>query len=193
MVQEIITYRGASSKPLTALQELFVEAFFECDGKISCVAKKLDRSVEHASQINKVSKVQRAIAMRTRVLAKNVGKMPDFAVSKPERLELLWKIANQGIELIYDREGNQVMQSPATSVSAVRTINEMLPGSLATKELDINVKIEDKRTELEIRESIQALTAEYTVLASLEGVTEKDVSKTRALPDIEDVELRAKS
>jgi len=187
MAIELITYRGAKAQPLTALQSLFVDAFFECDGKISCVAKRIERSVEHASQINKVSKVQRAIAMRTRTMVRNVGKMPDFAISKPERLELLWRIANQGIELIYDKEGNQVMSAPATSVSAVRTINEMLPGSLAPKEVDINVKVEDKRTEQEIRDSIQALTAEYTKLASIEGVTEKDISKTRELPDITDV------
>ena len=187
MQHELITYRGAKAMPLTALQELFVEAFFECDGSISCVAKRIDRSVQHASSINKSPRIQTAIAMRTRELARNVGKMPDFTVSKPERLELLWKIANQGIELIYDKEGNQVMSAPATSVSAVRTINEMLPGSLAPKEIDINVKVEDKRTEQEIRDSIQALTAEYTKLASIEGVTEKDISKTRALPDITDV------
>lgn len=187
MPRELITYRGSQSTPLTALQEMFVEAFFECDGKISCVAKRINRSVEHASQINKVSKVAKAIAMRTRSMARNIGKMPDFAVSKPERLELLWQIAKQGVELIYDKEGNEVMSNPATAVSAVRTINEMLPGSLAPKEVDINVKIEDKRSEQEIRDSIVALTAEYTQLSAISGITERDVAKTRELPDITDV------
>ena len=184
---EIITYRGAKAEPLTALQELFVEKFFECDGKLPCVAKGISRSIQQVATMNKSTRVVQAIAMRSRALARNAGKMPDFAVSKPERLELLWKIANQGVELIYDKEGNQVMQSPATSVSAVRTINEMTVGSLAPKELDVNIKVEDKRNELELRASIEELTREYTKLAAIEGVTEKDVSKTRALPDITDV------
>lgn len=187
MARELITYRGEKATPLTPLQESFVEAFFECDGNITCTAKRIGRTVEHASNLNKVSKVQMAIAMRTRKMAKNVGKMPDFRVSKPERLELLWKIANQGVELIYDKEGNQVMQSPATSVSAVRTINEMVAGSLAPKEVDINVQVQDTRSEQEIRASIEKLTHEYNKLASIEGVTEKDISKTRELPDITDV------
>jgi len=187
MASELITYRGAKAEPLTALQELFVDAFFECDGKISQVAKKIDRSVEHAASINRSPRVAQAIAMRSRSVAKNVGKMPDFHVSKPERLELLWQVATRGVELIYDKEGNEVMSNPATAVSAVRTINEMLPGSLAPKEVDISVKIEDKRSEQEIKDSIATLTAEFNALVAIEGVTECDIAKTRELPNITDV------
>lgn len=186
MPRELITYRGAKAEPLTALQELFIDSYFECDGKLPCVAKSISRSIQQVATMNKSPRICQAIAMRNKVLTRNI-KMPDFAVSKPERLALLWKIANQGVELIYDKEGNEVMQSPATSVSAVRTINEMVAGSLAPKELDISVKIEDTRSEQEIRDSILALTAEYSKLAAIEGVTERDVNKTRELPDMTDV------
>lgn len=188
MGKEVTTYRAERGEPLTPLQELFVDAYFECQGKLTCVAKKIDRTIQHVSQMNKSPRIQHRIALRNNVLTKSLStKMPDFRVSKPERLELLWKIANQGVELIYDKEGNQVMQSPATSVSAVRTINEMVAGSLAPKEVDINVQVQDTRSEQEIRASIEKLTHEYNKLASIEGVTEKDISKTRELPDITDV------
>ena len=61
----------------------------------------------------------------------------------------------------------------------------MLPGSLAPQQVDVNVKIEDKRNEQEIKDSILALTTEYTRLAALEGVNEKIIAKSEALPAID--------
>ena len=176
-----ISFRTTSTRPLTALQTLYIDAWFEYEGDVHKIANKLDRSTEHVYGLARSNTVQLEMARRSQETAKVLLKSPDFVVSKPERLELLWGIAEKGVEMIYDKEGNQVMSSPATSVSAVRTINEMVTGSLAPKEIDITVK-DDTRTEAEIRANIARLTKQYHDLAVIEGVTEDDVAQTRVLP-----------
>jgi len=183
MGNEVYHFAGKKPKPLTALQSLYIDAFFEQAGNMTAVAKAISRSVEHACSLGKSQRVQLAIAKRSRAMAVEVIERPDFIVTKAERIELLWSIAQKGASLIYDKEGNEVMSAPATSVSAVRTINDMVAGSLAPKEIEVTVK-DDTRSEAEIRENIAKLTQEYESLAIIEGVTESDIEATRALPEV---------
>lgn len=177
-----VIYRSADAKELTALQKLYVDAHFEHGGKTVEIAKAIGRTVEHASGMRKSPRIQKAIAFRQTDFARGI-KMPEFSVTRGERIELLWNLAQEGVRKIYDKEGNEVMMAPATAVSAVRTINDMVAGSLAPKEIEVTVK-DDTRSEQEIRDNIAKLTAEYNSLAVIEGVTETDISETRALPDI---------
>jgi len=178
-----ITCRSGGITELTPLQNMFVKSYFKCDGNMLCIARGLDRSEQHVYQIAKAQVVQDAIEKETQ----KRGPLPErpkvvFTVAKQDRVRLLWKVANQGAEMIYDKEGNEVMSNPATTVSAIRTINDMLPGSLAPKELDVNVTVEDRRTEAEIADNISLLMQKYT---ALKDVTDEQVIESRALPTID--------
>lgn len=175
-------FLARKERKLTPLQIMYVDAYFDRKGNMGLIAADIERTLEHACNIGKSKHVQQHIAKRMKngtVYNKGV----EFIVSKPERIEILWGIAQKGVELIYDKEGNQVMSSPATSVSAVRTINEMVAGSLAPKEVEVTVK-DDTRTEAEIRANIARLTKQYNELSVIEGVTDDDVAKTRELPKV---------
>ena len=113
-------------------------------------------------------------------LAKKKVRTP-FSVTKEARIEFLWNLAQEGATHIFDKEGNEVMMSPAVSVSAVRAMNDMIEGSYAPKEVAIT-HVSETRTEKEIRDNIKKLTQEYNSLAVIEGVTEKAIEQTRALP-----------
>ena len=170
---------------LTEVQTALVNNYFDCEESPSKLAEYLAKPLILVETLLSSKPVRRAIVYRTKQVTDLIRKEEKFNVHKEDRLQLLWTIAQNGVNKIYDKEGNEVMSSPATSVSAIRTINEMLPGSLAPQQVDVNVKIEDKRNEQEIKDSILALTTEYTRLAALEGVNEKVIAKSEALPAID--------
>ena len=174
-------------RTLTPLQNMYVEAYFKCDGNVVCIAEKIDRTRFHVYEMAKAKIVQDKIDVELKrrgplLPVKPKEKKVIFNVAKQDRVRLLWKVANRGAELIYDKEGNEVMSNPATTVSAIRTINEMLPGSLAPKELDVNVTVEDRRTEAEIADNISVLMQKYS---ALKNVTDTQVIESRALPTID--------
>ncbi len=182
------TEGGSELKPLTEKQELYMQYYFECDGSPTCIAKKAgfrDRRV--AATIGMSTRVKLEIARRAKHEAAHYQKLTtrEFKVPKEARLELLWRIAEGGAERITDKEGNMVFMNPAVSVSAIRTINEMLPGSLAPKEVEITHK-QDTRTEDEIKASIAKLQEEYQQLVAIDGTSillkEKDIKKSESLP-----------
>jgi len=144
----------------------------------------IGRSFDQVCHMAVNPRIQKAIAFRQTDFIQGV-KHPEFAVTRGERIELLWNLAQEGVSKIYDKEGNEVMMAPATAVSAVRTINDMVAGSLAPKEIEVTVK-NDTRSEEEIRANIAKLTAEFNSLTAIEGVTEQDIQDTRMLPVIED-------
>ena len=183
---EVIEHFNAHpSTPLTAIQSQFVDAYFECEGKMPCVAKKMGKATAQVHTISNVRKVKLALAQRSAEYARNMGANPDFQVSKSERLELLWNIAKTGAERITDKEGNMIMAAPAVSVSAIRTINDMVPGSLAPKEVEVTHKV-DNRTEEEIRENIARLNEEYQSLIAIDGeVLEAKVQEVTDLPKVD--------
>ena len=169
------------SKPpndLTPLQNLIVDTYFEHDCNVNQTAIALNRDPANVKIVLNSIKVRKETALRSKHLMKQAVGKARFDVSKEDRVQLLWKIAQEGVEKTYDKEGNQVMASPATSVSAVRAINEMLPGSLAPKEVELTIQ-NDTRSEEEIRNNIAKLTKEYNSLVAIEGVTEQDVNNIR--------------
>lgn len=173
-------------RPLTAIQEAYMEYYFDCEGSPSCITKRAGfKDKDNTAKIGKTKRIQIEIARRTRQMGKSIMAVKDFNVSKEDRMELLWLIAQGGAERITDKEGNMVFMNPAVSVSAIRTINEMLPGSLAPKEVEITHK-QDIRTEQEIRESIAKLNKEYQSLVAIDGHTitlkESDIKKSESLP-----------
>ena len=182
-----INYRNANTKPLSPLQTLYVEAFFKHQGVQTKIAEDIGRSREQCYAMQKSDRVRLAISRRNTEMAVDLVKDPSAVVTKTERIELLWQIAQDGASKIYDKEGNEVMMAPATSVSAIRSINEMISGSLAPKEVEVTVK-NDTRTESEIRANILKLTAEYNSLAVIEGVSESDIQEAETLPAL-DVEI----
>ena len=184
-----VYYRSAEIKDLTPLQKMYVDAHFEYGGNKTKISENIGRSLQHICDLSTTPSVQKAIAFRQTDFARGV-KHPEFAVTRGERIELLWNLAKEGVSKIYDKEGNEIMSAPATAVSAIRTINEMVAGSLAPKEVEVTVK-DDTRSEQEIRDNIAKLTAEFNSLTAIEGVTEKDIAETRALPDITDNDLLA--
>ena len=179
-----IIYRSGKSEELTPLQVLYVKAHSEHGGSPKLIAESIGRSIPHVCSMAKSPSIQRAIALQNKSDARNLV-MPEYSVSRGERIELLWNLAQRGVSLIYDKEGNEVMSAPATAVSAVRTINEMVAGSLAPKEIEVTVT-DDTRSEQEIRDNIAKLTKEFNSLTAIEGVTEQEIQETRALPAIED-------
>ena len=181
-----------TAKPLTIKQELFLEHYFDCEGSPTCIAERagwMDKSGKpdrsNVDNMRKTRRMQIEIARRTNQMSKTVMTTRDFNVSKEDRLELLWMIAQGGAERITDKEGNMVFMNPAVSVAAVRTINEMLPGSLAPKEIEITHK-QDNRSEQEIRDNIAKLNAEYQSLVAIDGqvIREEDVLAVTDLPEV---------
>ena len=184
IAETVSHYNSQPAKPLTTIQNQFVEAYFECGGKMPCVAKKMGKDTSQIYNLAKVNKIKLAIAQRSAEYARNMSATPDFRISKSERLELLWRIAEGGAERITDKEGNMIMAAPAVSVSAIRTINDMLPGSLAPKEVEVTHKV-DTRSETEIRANIARLNSEYASLIAIDGeVTEEKVKKVTDLPAV---------
>ena len=177
-----VTYREQSAKPLSPLQSLFIDAYWKHEGSLARVAETIQRSIQQCCAMMKSSRVQLELARGNHRKAVEMVQRPDFVVTKAERIEILWQIAKEGASKIYDKEGNEVMMAPATSVSAVRTINDMVEGSLAPKQSEITVKVEDNRTEAEVRASIAKLTAEYNALAVIDGVTDDDIDEVMSLP-----------
>ena len=184
MPEAIIYNTKAPATPLTALQSEFVDAYFECGGKQPCIAKAMGKAEAQIYNLARVSKIRLEISRRSAEYARNMSADPDFRVSKSERLELLWRIAEGGAERITDKEGNMIMSAPAVSVSAIRTINDMVPGSLAPKEVEVTHKV-DSRTEEEIRANITRLNKEYQSLIAIDGeVLEEKVKEVTDLPAV---------
>ncbi len=157
-------------KDLSDRDEHFVKAFFECNGDFVCVAEKVGiQTAEEVKRVGKSPKIQheimRQLKHRTNVVAK--VDMRRFDVSKDDRMELLWEIAQGGAERIIDKEGNAVFMNPAVSVSAIRTLNEMIPGSIAPTQVEVTHKRET-RNEAQVLADIRALQSEINDLA-LEG------------------------
>ena len=176
-----------SRTELSPLQILFVDAYQKHGANMIAVSEEIGRSREHCYSFLKSTKVQMELSRRNKGHAIEILKDPNLVTTKTERIELLWQIAQDGASKIYDKEGNEVMMAPATSVSAIRSINEMVSGSLAPKEVEVTVK-DDTRTEAEIRANILKLTAEYNSLAVIEGVSESDIQEAETLPAL-DVEI----
>ncbi|RKZ99017.1 MAG: hypothetical protein DRQ42_08375 [Gammaproteobacteria bacterium] len=186
-----INHKGeaAELRPLTEKQAAYMEHYFECNGLPTCIMNKAGfEDVANTNRIGKSQRIQMEIVRRSRAMnAKFMPKASDFDVSKADRMELLWIIAQGGAERITDKEGNMVFMNPAVSVSAIRTINEMLPGSLAPKEVEITHKV-DNRSEQEIRDNIAKLNAEYQSLVAIDGqvitLKESDIRKSESLPRV---------
>ena len=179
-------------RPLTDKQEEYMRHYFVCDGSATCIAKAMDWNTpdgqpdrQSAQRMGKQKRIQIEIARRVQQQGAQLFMNKQFNVAKEDRLELLWMIAQGGAERITDKEGNMVFMNPAVSVSAIRTINEMLPGSLAPKEVEITHK-QDTRSEQEIRENIARLNEEYQSLIAIDGNTitlkESDIKKSESLP-----------
>jgi len=169
-------------RDLTERDEQFVKVFFECNGDFVHVAEKMGMtSSSEVKRMGRSPKIQheimRQLKHRTNVVAKIDVKR--FDVSKDDRMELLWNIAQGGAERIIDKEGNAVFMNPGVSVSAIRTLNEMIPGSVAPTQVEITHKRET-RTEAEVMQDIKSLQAEINGLA-LEGeYTAIDDTQTQA-------------
>lgn len=173
-------------RDLTDRDTQFVKVFFECNGDFVHVAEKMGiASADEVKRLGRSPKIQheimRQLKHRTNLAAEVDVKR--FDVSKDDRMELLWSIAQGGAERIIDKEGNAIFMNPAVSVSAIRTLNEMIPGSVAPTQVEITHKRET-RTELEVMQDIRTLQAEINSLA-LEGeyetLTDGSQSQTQSL------------
>jgi len=161
-------------KALSPLDIMVLDTYLRENGDIHNTAKITGKEPKAIQNIT--LKIQ-----SKQYLALNKNKVKHaFTKSKEARLEFLWKVAENGASLIYDKEGNEIMMSPAVSVAAVRAMNDMIEGSYAPKEIT-HKHTTETRSEQEIRDNIKKLNAEYAQLAVIEGVTEKQIQQTQAL------------
>jgi MinD-like ATPase involved in chromosome partitioning or flagellar assembly len=133
----------------------FAEAYMRHKGDMRLVHIDMSMTYQNACMMLKTAVVKELIDN-----ANDNSVNLERIASKAERIGLLWNVANQGAEMIYDEEGNEVMANPNVTVSAIRTMNDMMEGSLVTKKVDVKVEVTDNRTEQEVRASVQELTAE---------------------------------
>lgn len=180
-------------RDLTDRDAQFVKVFFECNGDFVHVAEKMGiKSADEVKRLGRSPKIQheimRQLKHRTNIAAEVDVKR--FDVSKDDRMELLWSIAQGGAERIIDKEGNAIFMNPAVSVSAIRTLNEMIPGSIAPTQVEVTHKRET-RTELEVMQDIKSLQAEINSLA-LEGEYEA-ISPESEYNDAETVHSQSES
>lgn len=169
-------------RDLTDQDVQFVKVFFECNGDFVQVAEKMGiktaNEVKNKGRSPKIQhEIMRQLKHRTNLVAEVDVKR--FDVTKDDRMELLWSIAQGGAERIIDKEGNAVFMNPGVSVSAIRTLNEMIPGSIAPTQVEITHKRET-RTEAEVMNDIKSLQADINALA-LEGEYSIDEPQSQSL------------
>lgn len=158
---------------LTPLRRTFVELYLE-HRDLDKVAKIMGRTPGWANMLRLTPKVNNAIEYRL----KGVHDMPEVQrvptrldasttamdlVPLEERVKLLWAIAQEGAGKIYDKEGNEIMMNPTVSVAAIKAITD-ISGEWAPKESHVDVAVRDTRTVSEIKDNVESLMAEYTVL-----------------------------
>ena len=152
-------------RPLTKKQKQVFDAYYECGKKAGPAAKKLGVDKRNFYTTLKHPNVQWHIANRDMALEHHYLGNNDFTVTKTDKMELLWKIAKAGAERGYDKQGNEVMLNPQTSVSAIAQLNAM-QGHNAPTEVKVT-KVE--KSEEELKDSIQQLRQEFEDLLAIEG------------------------
>ena len=154
---------------------------------MQAISDDMQRDRANCYKMMKSDTVQMELARRSTERASKLLVDNTFQCTRDERLQLLWKVANDSAKLIYDKEGNEVLMNGAVSVSAVRAMNDMIDGSYATKETNVNIKIEDKRTEKEISDNIRKLTEQFSNMTTLEAEATKLMNIPALAPAIEAV------
>jgi len=171
---------------LTPQQAKTVSTYFECEGNVGEIAKKLLRPYASVEKEINLAKVRTVIEMHE---YKDAIPVPDYdpeedakyaGPSKKAKLDLLWDLAQKGSKLIYDREGNEIVMNGALSVAAVRAINDMT-GDWAPKEARIEVDIKDNRSINEIKSSLDKLMNEYNTLS---GALNNEVEAIEHIPSL---------
>ena len=172
---------------LTMLQNLFVTNYINCGQDLSETGKMMGRTTQSTRSFLASEKVQHAIsnrlkvepiAMRSSLVAKD--EVPFSQASKEQKLDMLWGLARKASELIYDKEGNEVIMNGAVAVSAVRTMNDMT-GDWAPKEQNITIDIKDERSISEVKSSIDTLMAEYVTLSGEVNSEVKAIENVQSL------------
>jgi hypothetical protein len=150
---------------LTLLQQQFVNAYFEqgeSPTKIAKVMKWKDRG--RVSCMLRSEKVQIAIAKRKEQIQLFSAGNDTFTISKADRIQVLWDIAQKCTQEGFDREGNRIMVNPSAAIAAIREIN-LMTGAHAPEQKEMTV-VQEKRSEAEIRQSIIELQQEAQLLLS---------------------------
>ena len=159
-------------------QILFVETFLRLNGVLKNVAIEMGKTLPQVYGIASQPKIVNAI----NYMSNSVNAIPDVLPEEPykvemsSRLKLLWAIAQETSSKIYDKEGNEILMNPASSIAAIRTISD-LQGDFAPKEQFVTVDIKDDRSVEEIQNNIKMLMAEYQQLSLNGGATDNQVNK----------------
>jgi len=176
---------------LSPLEHSFVKAYGDCGGNTECISRALGRGVQDLKIIASNDVVRSAIQEEVQSSKKK------FTVTKEDRLNLLWYIAEQGTKAIYDREGNEIMANAPASVAALRTMNDMVDDSFSAKPASVvvshNTHTVDTRTESEISSNIKKLLQKYDRLKELDVALANDVPAivSRSGLDVEDYDYES--
>ena len=174
------------ARGLNANQKATVDAYIECDGDVALTAKRLGKKANTVHECINSSTVQAYLMRYTGAMARRANGNPDFNITKTDRLNMLWLIAKRGTEDLYDKEGNCLMQNPAASISAIRTISDLV-GDWAPKEQHVKVEVTHKDiSEQQLDADIHALTAEYERLQDM--TTEEEVREITTLDKVTSVD-----
>jgi hypothetical protein len=119
-------------------------------------------------QVPKVAAVLYAQKMKIQELRAASTK---FDITRSQKLELLWRIAETGTDMGFDKMGNSIMLNPQVSVAAIREMNLMVGDHEAQKTEVTVTKVE--RTEAELVERIRTLRSEFESLVAIEGEVEE--------------------
>jgi len=160
--------KGFTINDLSPRQTEFVHHYVDQEEHVHRTAKamgwKSDTRVVEMLKIPKVAAVLYAQKMRVTELRAASTK---FDITKSQKLELLWKIAETGADMGFDKMGNAIMLNPGVSVAAIREMNTMVGDHEATKSEVVVTKID--RTESELIERIRMLRNEFENLVAIDG------------------------
>lgn len=156
-----------SNQTLTAIQAEFVNAYLYNGESPEETRKAMGwKERGQASGMLRVPKIRTEIARRKGELAEYVLRQGALAgVSKEMRASLLWEVAQAGAVPGFDKEGNQVLVNPGSTIQAIRELN-LMTGAHAPVVSETQVTV-TKRNEIEIKASILELQEEAASLIAL--------------------------
>ena len=166
---------------LIPMHRLFIDSYLKNNEDRKATAQDLQKSMTQINGYLQNPTICKGIAY----LKNGLNSVPntqllksekDYKVEKSNQIKLLWDIAQTGAGLIYDREGNEILMNPASSIAAIRTISD-LQGDFAPKEQIVTLDVKDERSVEEIQANVKMLMAEYNQLALNSGTTDGQVNR----------------
>lgn len=153
---------------LAPRQKEFVHRYVDNEEHHARTAKSMGwKSVTQVVDMLKQPKVAAVLYANKMKVVELRASSTTFNITRSQKLELLWKIAETGADMGFDKMGNQIMLNPGVSVTAIREMNLMVGDHEATKSEVQITKID--RTEAELVERIRMLRNEFENLVAIDG------------------------